>query len=182
MIFGGDRRFEYGHGFSSYFGQILQGFQDSIGAGIHPDRREVTPGDDAVFVDDKEGALADSIGSAVGAILSGDGSLGFKVGEQFEVQVASFGIGFVGPRAIDGDAKQLGSELLELGENFVIEADLVATGGAPVGGIEGENYGFAEQFAKRKSLLRCELQGEVRRLGARSEQPGCFRRSSVCRS
>ena len=73
----------------------------------------------------------------------------------------------VTPHAIDRDPHQLGAVVVELGEHFVEERQLIAADGTPVGGIEGENHRTAAQLGERERLVRRGVQREVRRGGPR---------------
>src|SRR5579863_4601468 len=118
------------------FRQRFERFQNSVGAGIHRDRRNVTPCNDSVLIDDEESALGDAIVRAIDAILLRDGALGLKIGKQGKVQMAGLGERRMAPRSIHRHAQHLGPELVELGQNLIVESHLVAAHRAAVSGIK----------------------------------------------
>jgi HAE1 family hydrophobic/amphiphilic exporter-1 len=90
MVFGSNRHLQCGHELLLFrqvlFRQIFKRLQNAIRTGIHGDRRAIAPGDHSVLVDHKQSALAEAIRSAVSAILTGNGSLGLKIGEQRQAE------------------------------------------------------------------------------------------------
>src|SRR5579864_5823509 len=135
------------------FRESFESSKYSVRAGIYGDGRAVAPGDNSVFIDDEESAFANAFGVAIRAVGFGGSALGLKIGEKRKLQVAVVGESFVGPHTVDRDAEKFGVEFRELGKNFIVEGHLIAADRAPVGGIEGENYRAAAEFAKSEALI-----------------------------
>lgn len=123
------------------FRQVLESLKNAVGTRVDGDRRAITPGDNAIFVDDEKRAFGSAIGIAIGAIELGDRPFRLEIGEQREMEMAVFGECFVAPGAIDGNAEKFGVEFLKFREDFIVESHLIAAYGAPVRGIEGEDDG-----------------------------------------
>src|ERR1700677_1014838 len=88
--------------------EIFQGGENSVGARIDADRREIAPSDRAPGIDHEQGPFGDPVLWPIGAIGMGDCSFGCKIGEQRKVQLAVFGEGAVTPGAIDRNTQQVG--------------------------------------------------------------------------
>src|SRR5580704_17688564 len=100
MILGTDRHGELRHT-RPLFLQRFQCLQYSVCARIDQDRGAVAPGDNPVFVDDKESAFSEPLLVTVGAIGAGDRTLWFEVGGQRKVEMVILGIRSVAPGPID---------------------------------------------------------------------------------
>ena len=99
----------------SYFGKLSSACKNSVGAGVHGDRREVAPRDDSVFVDDEQRSFANAVGFPIDPIHLGDGSLGLEIRQQRKMQVPVFGKSLVAPYAIHRNPQELGFVFLKLG-------------------------------------------------------------------
>ena len=65
------------------------------------------------------------------------------------------------PRPVYRDPHDLGAVLVKLGENLVVQRDLVATHRAPVGRVEYEDDWSSSELAQTKYLVGRRVKGEV---------------------
>src|SRR6266404_3173644 len=152
--FGRDSRF----GFRS---QILERGQDSVGAGIDADWRDIAPVNDPVGIDNEEGAFADAFFFVVNAIGVRDRSFRFEIGQKRKVQLVVLGERGVTPRAVHRYAEEFSLKLLKFVQHFVVERHLIAAHRTPVGGVNREHHWSSTQLAQRYGLVWCASQGEV---------------------
>src|SRR6185295_12329575 len=90
-------------------------------------------------------------------------SLGLKVSQQGEVQLAVVAERRMAPCAVHRDTKEFGVEFLKLGKHLVIESHLVAADWTPVGGIKHEHDGPPAKLTQFHGLIGRALKREVRR-------------------
>src|SRR3984885_15274588 len=148
--------------------QSFERFEDTVGAGIDCNGRQVAPSDNSILVDDKQGSIRNAGHLEISAIRFRHRALVLKVGDQRKVQVAILGKSSMAPYTVDGYSQQLRFVFLELRKYLVVECHLVAANRAPIGGIKNQNHGFAPQFAKRKLLIGRHGQGKIGRRGSRT--------------
>jgi hypothetical protein len=80
---------------------IDSSFQNAVGARIDAHRRNVTPTNDALGIDDKQGSLCVAIFLPVDAVLTGHRAFGLKISQERKVQFAVFAEGEMAPDAVD---------------------------------------------------------------------------------
>ena len=85
------------------------------------------------------------------------------------MQMAVFREGEMAPDAVDRDAHQLCIEPAKLGQQLLVERQLIRTDRAPVFRIEGEDDRLAAELRQRDGLIGCRWKLEVGRLGAGRE-------------
>src|SRR6185436_13976983 len=100
------------------------------------------------------------------------GAFRLEIGKQRKVQLAIFGVGDVAPALVDGDGQKLGGVLIELGEDSVVEAELIAADWAPVGRIEGEDHRPAAELGQVNTLVGRGGELESRCRGSRRQCAG----------
>src|SRR5258708_3446687 len=149
----------------------FEGREDAVGAGVDADRRQVAPADDALGIDDEEGATGRAGLRRIDAIVPGNGALGLEVREKRELEPAVLLEREVAPDAVDRDPEQLGAELPEFRQDLVIERHLVAADGAPVRRIKREDDGAPEELAERDLLIGRAVQAELRSARAGGQDP-----------
>jgi hypothetical protein len=145
--------------------QVLESAEDPVGAWVHAHGRDVAPLHDAVRIDHIQGPLARTVFVAVGVIRPGDVALGLEVGKQREMQVPILGEGEMTPDPVHRDAHELRIELLELGEQLLVQGKLIGADRAPVLRVEGEDHGPAPEVRKRHRLVGGRAKLELRGLG-----------------
>src|ERR1700704_1407255 len=144
------------------FRHAFERFQNAVGAGVHRNRRKITPYNFSIFIDNKERALSNPLLVAIRPILLRDRTLRLKIRQQRKMIVAILGERLVAPDAVDGNAQQLGMKLLELRKKFVVQTHLVAADGTPVGGIKRQNHGLTAKLAQGQSLIGRHMKSEIR--------------------
>src|SRR5437763_715641 len=152
--------------------QRLERFEYAVGAGIDADRRQIVPAHDSLAVDDEECTLRVAVFFTIRAVAARYGPFRLEVGEQREPQLARLGEGAVAPDAVDGDAQELRVVLLEFAPHLVVQRQLIAADGTPVGGIEDEDDRAAAEIAEANHLMGRGAQLEVRRGGAEGSKSG----------
>ena len=150
--------------------QRLERVEDAVGAGIHADRREVAPADDAVAVDHEQRALGEAVLLAIHAVAPRHVALGLEVGEQRKLELAASRERAMAPRAVDRDAEQLGVVFRELVRHLVVERHLIAADRAPVGGIEREHDRPAAKIRELDRLVGRGMELEIGRRRAHGSE------------
>ena len=84
-----------------------------------------------------------------------------EIGQQRKMQTAVLGISLMAPGAIHRNAEELGAVLAELGEDFIVERQLIAADRTPIGRVEGKDYRLTREVAERQVLIRRDPEGEV---------------------
>src|SRR6202044_1217068 len=105
---------------------------------------------DPIFVDHEESPLTETRVFVVGAIRPGNHTFRFEIGGQREMEIVILSIGCVAPGAIDRNAYELRSELLELRQDLVVKSHLISANGAPVCRIEGQDHWLSAQVLERE--------------------------------
>src|SRR5208283_5844292 len=144
----------FGHGFES--------FQNAIRAWIDAHRRNVTPTNDALGIDDKQGALRLAVFLPVDAVLTGHCAFGLKIRQKRNVQFAVFAEGEMAPDTVDRDTDDLCFKLGKFRLQLAIERQLVAANGAPIRRIEDQDYGLSAKVGEGYFLIRGGRKGKVR--------------------
>jgi hypothetical protein len=152
--------------------EFLQRIENAVGARIDGDRREVAPEDDALPVDDEQGTLANSFSFPISSIGACDLSLRVEVREQREVQMTVLGECLMTTSTIDRDAQELGSRLVELRKDLIIERHLVTADGTPVRWVKSQDHRPAGQVLKRQVLICRYPEGEIGSRGPGSQNLG----------
>src|SRR5436190_479980 len=112
--------------------QLFQRFQNAVGSGIDCNRRAVTPGDHSVLVDHEQSAFAAAVARAVGPVFLRDVALRLEIRKQREMQMTVLGKCFMTPGAVHGNTQKRRAMALKVGENLVVECELVAANGTPI--------------------------------------------------
>ena len=108
--------------------------------GIHTYWRNVAPMDDTRLVNYEQRPLGGSVRLAIDAVKARYTTpFGSKSASSGKYWLPVPADSRMTPGAVNGDAKQFRSQLLELRENFIVKPHLVTTNGTPVGRVEGEN-------------------------------------------
>jgi len=126
-------------------GNGIESAKDHVGARIDVDLGNVAPNDLAVRIEDEQRPLAEPVFSAEDTERFSHGTFRLEVGEKRESNVPDLGKSLVAPHSVDGNADQLGSVLLELRQDLVVDCHLVATNWTPIGGVESQDYRFAKK-------------------------------------
>src|SRR5581483_7447633 len=148
------------------FGELIQSVENSVGPGIHRERRTVAPKNLPIFIEYEKSAFCHSVFIAIRAVLLSDTSLRFKISQQRKVQVPVLGKSGVAPCAVDRNAQQFSPMFLKFGQHLVVQRHLISADRAPIRGIECENHRPSFQFAERQLLIRSDVKRKLRRLGS----------------
>src|SRR5204863_2459007 len=89
---------------------------------------------------------------AIDAVGARDFPLWLEVCQQREAQLPILGEGRMAPDAVDGDAQDVGAVSVELGEQLVVDGELVAAYGTPVGRIESEDDPATSEVSQRDCM------------------------------
>ena len=149
-----------------FFLQFFQRRQNPVRAGVDGDGRKIAPADDAFGIDNKKGPLGDATVGIVCAVLTRDGALGFEVGRQGDIEIAMLTICGVAVWAVNGNADEAGIEPLKFGKDFVIERELIAADGAPIGRIKSQDDGLTVEIGEAQEFSRLVGEDEIRSDGA----------------
>src|SRR6187431_2387144 len=95
-------------------------FEDAVGAGVDSNRRQITPLDDAVFIQNEQGSLANTLLGSIGAVQACDSAFWFEIGKQRKLQLAIFSVCEMAPDAVDADRHERCIEPAELGQQLVV--------------------------------------------------------------
>src|SRR5579862_3858896 len=145
--------------------------QNAVRSGIDANGRQVAPADDALRINHEEGASGGPGFGGINAIGLGDSSLGLEVRKQRKSELSILFEREMAPDPIHGNAQELASEALELGQDFIVERHLVATDGAPVGRVEGKDHGASQEFAQGHFLIGGTMKAEFGCAFARGQDP-----------
>src|ERR1700731_995987 len=151
------------------FRERFECLEDSVGAGIHPDRRQVAPCNRPLRIDYKQRSLTDSLVIAIRAVLACDRTLGLEIRQQRKVQLAILRERIMAPGAIDRDTYDRSLEFVELGQHLIVKRHLIAAHRTPVGRIECHDQWSAAEVTQRDELIGRAMQRKVRRRGTGSE-------------
>src|SRR5258706_7809055 len=166
---GSERWASSGRGMRCLLGciEFFQSAENSISAGVDAHRRNVGPADSSFAIDYKQCPLTKTMLLAVDAVLPGQLPLGLEVGKHSKVQLAVVRAGGMAPDAVDRDAQELCIVPLKFFQNLVVEGELIAADGAPVGRVECQDDGVAAKFGQRDLLIGRAVQVEGRRSSSR---------------
>jgi len=134
-------------------GQPFKCIENAVGAGIDRNGRAIAPNDDTIFIDDKQGSFANAVLFPIRSVGPGDSAFGLEVSKQREAEFPVLGKSLVTPDTVDRDSQELGVKFLEFRKDFVVQSHLVATDGAPVRRIKGQNDRLAPQLAEGEFLI-----------------------------
>src|SRR5690349_20999467 len=95
---------------------FIEGGEDAVGTGVDSNRRQITPSDDAFFIQNEQRPLANAILGSKGAIQACNGAFWFEIGQQRKLQLAFFSVCKMAPDAVDADRYERCIEPLELGQ------------------------------------------------------------------
>src|SRR6187551_464989 len=130
-------------------GALLQRVKDEVRAGDLEGRREVGPPDGLVRADHHERAAGHAVVLRPHAVRLRYLALGVEVREERDRQPLVLLKGLVAERAVDGDADQPRALPLELGQDLLVDAQLVGADRAEVGRIEDEHDRLAAEVRER---------------------------------
>jgi hypothetical protein len=97
-----------------------------------------------------------------------------EISQQRKMQMAVLGISLMAPGTIHRNAEELGAVFAELGEDFIVKRELIATDRAPIGRVEGKDYRLTREVAERQVLIRRDPEGEVRGGGSGGQDNETF--------
>jgi len=127
--------------------------------------------DHAVLVNHERGTVGETMFLIQNAVGLRNGSL--KVAQKGEIDVFLLGKGAVGGRAVDADAQNLGSILLEFGDISLIRLQLLRSTTGEGEYIERQHYVLLSGELTKRNLVAVLIgQSEVWGLVANSQRPG----------
>src|SRR5258708_36702908 len=96
--------------------KLFESFENAVGARIDTDRRQITPLNDAVLIQNEQGPLANSFLVAIRPVRTRNHSFWLEIGEQRKPKFTVLGIREMAPHAIDRDRNQRGIEAAKFGQ------------------------------------------------------------------
>src|SRR5689334_8346644 len=140
--------------------QSLERIENAFGARVDGDRRAIAPEDHAVAVEHEQRALGDALLLAVSTVGARHGALRLEIRKQRKVKPPILRESLMTPGPVDEDSEQFGLLFVKLGENFIVERDLVAAHRTPIRRVEAEHDRAAAQVSQRKILIWSDWQRE----------------------
>ncbi len=132
----------------------FESFQNTVSARIDALRRDVTPTNDPLGINDKQRPLRHAVFFPVDAVLTGHCAFGLKIRQERKVQFAVFAECEMAPEVVDRYAYDLRFKPGEFWLQLVVESQLVTADRAPICRVEDQDYGLPSKVREGYFFIR----------------------------